>query len=47
MLDTNQKIDHDAIMRDARQLRAETMAELGRTIAAFFRPKADGVAVKA
>ena len=39
MLETTTKIDHDTIMREARQLRAQAMADLMRSIISFFRRK--------
>jgi len=47
MFDTQTKIDHEAIMREARQLRAEAMADVVRSIIAFFRRKPVAHAVKA
>lgn len=39
MLETTARLDHDAIMREARQLRAQAMADLMRSIITFFRRK--------
>lgn len=39
MLETPVKIDHDAIMREARELRAKAMADLMRSVITFFRRK--------
>jgi len=47
MLETTVKLDHDAIMREARALRAKAMADLMRSIISFFRRKPYGNAAKA
>lgn len=39
MLEQTTKIDHDTIMREARQLRAQAMADMMRSVIAFFRRK--------
>jgi hypothetical protein len=39
MLETNVKIDHDAIMLEARELRARALADLMHSIISFFRRK--------
>ncbi|NEX46087.1 RSP_7527 family protein [Pseudotabrizicola algicola] len=39
MSEQSVKIDHDAIMREARQLRAQAMADLMHSIISFFRRK--------
>ncbi|MDO8884621.1 MAG: hypothetical protein U0934_04595 [Pseudotabrizicola sp.] len=39
MLETKVHIDHDAIMREARALRAQAMADMMRSIISFFRRK--------
>ena len=42
MLETSVQIDHDAIMREARALRAQAMADLMRSVISFFRRKPTG-----
>ncbi|PJF09668.1 hypothetical protein CUR21_07150 [Pseudorhodobacter sp. MZDSW-24AT] len=39
MLETNVKIDHEAILRQARQLRAEALSQMVRNLISFFRRK--------
>lgn len=41
------KIDHDAIMREARALRAQAMADMMRSLVAYFRRKPVGHVAKA
>jgi len=41
-METSVKIDHDAIMREARALRAQAMADLMRSVISFFRRKPMG-----
>ena len=38
MSDLDQPIDYDAIIRRAEALRAASIVEMGRAIAAYFRP---------
>ena len=47
MSEANVNIDHDAIMREARALRAKALADLARSIISFFRRKPFGDAAKA
>ena len=39
MLETNVKIDHEAILRQARQLRAEALRQMVHNLISFFRRK--------
>ncbi|MFN3844480.1 MAG: RSP_7527 family protein [Paracoccaceae bacterium] len=47
MFETSAKIDHDAIMREARDMRAKAMLELMQAVVSFFRRKPVGSAAKA
>ncbi|WP_158569205.1 RSP_7527 family protein [Pseudotabrizicola alkalilacus] len=47
MFEPTVKLDHDAIMREARVLRAKALTDLARSIASFFRRKPFGNAAKA
>ncbi|MFN7223843.1 MAG: RSP_7527 family protein [Paracoccaceae bacterium] len=47
MFETSAKIDHDAIMREARDMRAKAMLELMQTVVSFFRRKPAGSVAKA
>ncbi len=47
MFETSAKIDHDAIMREAREMRAKAMVDLMRSVVSFFRRKPIGSAAKA
>lgn len=46
MSETPVKLDHDTIMREARALRAQAMADLMRSIISFFRRKPTGSMAK-
>jgi len=47
MLETTAKLDHDSIMREARELRAKAMADMMRSIISFFSRKPFGGVAKA
>lgn len=46
MSETSVTINHDAIMREARALRAQAMADLMRSVISFFRRKPAGSMAK-
>ncbi|MDR7123272.1 hypothetical protein [Pseudotabrizicola sp. 4114] len=47
MLEPTVKLDHDAVMREARALRAKALTDMARSIVSFFRRKPFGNAAKA
>lgn len=47
MLEQNQKVDYDTVLREARELRSQYVADLARSLVAFFSRKPAGAAVKA
>ncbi|WP_167852649.1 RSP_7527 family protein [Pseudotabrizicola sediminis] len=46
MLEEYVRQDHDAIMREARALRAQAMADMMRSVISFFRRKPAGSMAK-
>ncbi|WP_168219721.1 RSP_7527 family protein [Pseudotabrizicola formosa] len=47
MSERSVKLDHDAIMREARALRAQAIADMMRSLITFFRRKPAGSMAKA